>query len=148
MAIINSCNKHNMIACVEKTERNADFHEVIDFLTGCSVSYALLVSPDILVTEALIRADLLFNDEDGIECFTNQNLVVTGSLHTVLSTLDVGNLGMIGAADSRRTSATLILDEVLKLKNFKKDAALKLFKSTKQERYEHVGLEVTSSQDG
>ncbi|GJX79470.1 hypothetical protein Tco_0327619, partial [Tanacetum coccineum] len=38
--------------------------------------------------------------------------------------------------------------EVLKLKNFKKDATLKLFKSTNQERYEHVGLEVTSSQDG
>ncbi|GJU74458.1 hypothetical protein Tco_1265863 [Tanacetum coccineum] len=39
-------------------------------------------------------------------------------------------------------------DEVLKLKNFKKDATLKLFKSTDQERYEHVGPEVTSSQDG
>ncbi|GKA26027.1 hypothetical protein Tco_0712136, partial [Tanacetum coccineum] len=36
----------------------------------------------------------------------------------------------------------------VKLKNFKKDATLKLFKSTKQERYEHVGPEVTSSQDG
>ncbi|GJZ79020.1 hypothetical protein Tco_0643857 [Tanacetum coccineum] len=39
-------------------------------------------------------------------------------------------------------------DEVLKLKNFKKDATLKLFKSTNQERYEHVSPEVTSSQDG
>ncbi|GJR01629.1 hypothetical protein Tco_0524613 [Tanacetum coccineum] len=36
----------------------------------------------------------------------------------------------------------------VKLKNFKKDATLKLFKSTHQERYEHVGPEVTSSQDG
>ncbi|GJT76458.1 hypothetical protein Tco_1043183 [Tanacetum coccineum] len=39
-------------------------------------------------------------------------------------------------------------DKVLKLKNFKKDAILKLFESTNQERYEHVGPEVTSSQDG
>ncbi|GJR39661.1 hypothetical protein Tco_1215345 [Tanacetum coccineum] len=39
-------------------------------------------------------------------------------------------------------------DEVLKLKNFKKDATPKLFKSTNQERYEHVGPEVTSLQDG
>ncbi|GJV24259.1 hypothetical protein Tco_1376954 [Tanacetum coccineum] len=39
-------------------------------------------------------------------------------------------------------------DEVLKLKNFKKDATLKLFKSTNQEMYEHVSPEVTSSQDG
>ncbi|GKE71101.1 hypothetical protein Tco_1529173, partial [Tanacetum coccineum] len=38
-------------------------------------------------------------------------------------------------------------DKVLKLKNFKKDATLKLSKSTYQERYEHVGPEVTRSQD-
>ncbi|GJZ72315.1 hypothetical protein Tco_0636166 [Tanacetum coccineum] len=34
-------------------------------------------------------------------------------------------------------------DEVLKLKNFKKDATLKLSKSINQEWYEHVGPEVT-----
>ncbi|GJZ39523.1 hypothetical protein Tco_0586086 [Tanacetum coccineum] len=34
------------------------------------------------------------------------------------------------------------------LKNLKKDAILKLFKIAYQERYEHVGPEVTSSQDG
>ncbi|GKB23494.1 hypothetical protein Tco_0862895, partial [Tanacetum coccineum] len=48
-------------------------------------------------------------------------------------------------SDTERLSRS---DEVLKLKNFKKDAALKLFKSTNQERYEHVGPKVTSSQDG
>ncbi|GJX05431.1 hypothetical protein Tco_0191347 [Tanacetum coccineum] len=44
-------------------------------------------------------------------------------------------------SDTERLSRS---DEVLKLKNFKKDATLKLFKSTNQERYEHVGPEVTS----
>ncbi|GJY17872.1 hypothetical protein Tco_0389363 [Tanacetum coccineum] len=48
-------------------------------------------------------------------------------------------------SDTERLSRS---DEVLKLKNLKKDALLKLFKFTYQERYEHVGLEVTSSQDG
>ncbi|GJX88713.1 hypothetical protein Tco_0340727 [Tanacetum coccineum] len=48
-------------------------------------------------------------------------------------------------SDTERLSRS---DKVLKLKNFKKDATLKLFKSTNQERYEHVGPEVTSSQDG
>ncbi|GJS52665.1 hypothetical protein Tco_0626027, partial [Tanacetum coccineum] len=48
-------------------------------------------------------------------------------------------------SDTERLSRS---EEVLKLKNFKKDATLKFFKSTNQERYEHVGLEVTSSQDG
>ncbi|GJT95057.1 retrovirus-related pol polyprotein from transposon TNT 1-94 [Tanacetum coccineum] len=37
-------------------------------------------------------------------------------------------------SDTERLSRS---DEVLKLKNFKKDATLKLFKSTNQERYEH-----------
>ncbi|GJW81145.1 hypothetical protein Tco_0145120 [Tanacetum coccineum] len=36
---------------------------------------------------------------------------------------------------------------VEQLKNFKKDATLKLSKSTNQEWYEHVGPEVTRSQD-
>ncbi|GJR43582.1 hypothetical protein Tco_1311685 [Tanacetum coccineum] len=39
-------------------------------------------------------------------------------------------------------------DEVLKLKNFKKDATLKLFKSANQEMYEHVNPEVISLQYG
>ncbi|GJX98625.1 hypothetical protein Tco_0355644 [Tanacetum coccineum] len=48
-------------------------------------------------------------------------------------------------SDTERLSRS---DEVLKLKNFKKDATLKLSKSTNQEWYEHVGPEVTSPQDG
>ncbi|GJW29375.1 hypothetical protein Tco_0046250 [Tanacetum coccineum] len=47
-------------------------------------------------------------------------------------------------SDTERLSRS---DEVLKVKNFKKDATLKLSKSTNQEWYEHVGLEVTRSQD-
>ncbi|GKC20890.1 hypothetical protein Tco_1023040 [Tanacetum coccineum] len=47
-------------------------------------------------------------------------------------------------SDTERLSRS---DEVLKLKNFKKDATLKLSKSTNQEWYEHVGPEVTRSQD-
>ncbi|GJW06070.1 hypothetical protein Tco_1568493, partial [Tanacetum coccineum] len=48
-------------------------------------------------------------------------------------------------SDTQRLSRS---DEVLKLKNFKKDATLKLFKSTNQERYEHVGPKSQVSQDG
>ncbi|GKC76178.1 hypothetical protein Tco_1126952 [Tanacetum coccineum] len=102
MANIRTCNKHNMIACVEKTAQNADFYQIIDFLTGCSINYSLLVDPDligpwlqqfwataslkvindvphirakvagkkILISEATIRADLLFDDENGVEFST------------------------------------------------------------------------------
>ncbi|GJS90813.1 hypothetical protein Tco_0773449 [Tanacetum coccineum] len=48
MANIRTCNKHNMIACVEKTEHNADFHQIIDYLAGCSINYSLLVDPDLI----------------------------------------------------------------------------------------------------
>ncbi|GJX40180.1 hypothetical protein Tco_0255170 [Tanacetum coccineum] len=48
-------------------------------------------------------------------------------------------------SDTERLSQS---DEVLKLKIFKKDATLKLSKSINQERYAHVGPEVTRSQDG
>ncbi|GKF58624.1 hypothetical protein Tco_0172161 [Tanacetum coccineum] len=37
-----------MIACVEKTAQNADFYQIIDFLTGCSIKYSLLVDPDLI----------------------------------------------------------------------------------------------------
>ncbi|GJW65417.1 hypothetical protein Tco_0117301 [Tanacetum coccineum] len=37
-----------MIACVEKTEHNADFHQIVDYLTGCSINYSLLVDPDLI----------------------------------------------------------------------------------------------------
>ncbi|GJU85220.1 hypothetical protein Tco_1292766 [Tanacetum coccineum] len=36
-----------MVACLEKSERNADFHEIVEFLTASSVHYALTVSPTI-----------------------------------------------------------------------------------------------------
>jgi hypothetical protein len=40
--------KHNMIANLEKTQRNIDFHGIIDFLTGTTINYSLLVNPKII----------------------------------------------------------------------------------------------------
>ncbi|GJV74189.1 hypothetical protein Tco_1494184 [Tanacetum coccineum] len=48
-------------------------------------------------------------------------------------------------SDTKRLSRS---GKVLKLKNFKKYATLKLFKSTNQERYEHVGPKTQVTQDG
>nr|GEY41325.1 hypothetical protein [Tanacetum cinerariifolium] len=33
-----------MVTCLEKTEENAEFHQIVDFLSTCSVTYALTVS--------------------------------------------------------------------------------------------------------
>nr|GEY54605.1 hypothetical protein [Tanacetum cinerariifolium] len=100
MAVFEYCAKHNMIAYLEKIKENAQFHEIVDFLSRSSIFYALTVSPDVctsfieqfwktttfktinnishinaqvarkpvVITEASIRSDLLFNDVDGIDC--------------------------------------------------------------------------------
>ncbi|GKB31296.1 hypothetical protein Tco_0870697 [Tanacetum coccineum] len=36
-----------MVAYLEKSEGNVDFHEIVDFLTASSVHYPLIVSPTI-----------------------------------------------------------------------------------------------------
>ncbi|GJS23001.1 hypothetical protein Tco_0451633 [Tanacetum coccineum] len=103
-----------MVACLEKSDDNAKFHQIVDFLSTCSVNYALTVSPTIyasyikqfwntatskiinsvkqihaiidgkavVISESSVRSDLLFNDEDGVTCLTNdeifENLALIG----------------------------------------------------------------------
>ncbi|GJY46792.1 hypothetical protein Tco_0435855 [Tanacetum coccineum] len=50
MAVLESCPKHNMVAYLEKSEGNVEFHEVIDFLTRSSIYHALTVSPVVSTT--------------------------------------------------------------------------------------------------
>ncbi|GJX55832.1 copia protein, partial [Tanacetum coccineum] len=64
MAALESCPKHNMIAYLEKTEGNVEFHEVIDFLQRSYIFHALTVTS--------IRTDLIFDDADGIDSLPNQ----------------------------------------------------------------------------
>ncbi|GJU76540.1 hypothetical protein Tco_1273610 [Tanacetum coccineum] len=74
MAVLESCPKHNMVAYLEKTDGNAEFHEIIDFLTRSSIHYALTVIADkpVTISEASIRSDLHFDDVDGIDSLNNQ----------------------------------------------------------------------------
>ncbi|GJU27699.1 putative reverse transcriptase domain-containing protein [Tanacetum coccineum] len=50
MAALESCPKHNLIAYLEKTEGNVEFHEVIDFLRRSYIYHALTVSPVVSTT--------------------------------------------------------------------------------------------------
>ncbi|GJW06052.1 hypothetical protein Tco_1568475 [Tanacetum coccineum] len=103
-----------MVACLEKSDENAEFHQIVYFLSICSINYALTVSPNIyasyieqfwntstskiinsmkqihaivdgkavVISESSVRSDLLFNDEDGVTCLTNdeifENLALMG----------------------------------------------------------------------
>ncbi|GKA64444.1 hypothetical protein Tco_0764050 [Tanacetum coccineum] len=114
MADLKFVDQHNMVACLEKSDENAEFHQIVDFLSTCSINYALTVSPTIyasyieqfwntatskiinsvkqihaivdgkavVISESSVRSDLLFNDEDGVTCLTNdeifENLALMG----------------------------------------------------------------------
>ncbi|GJU11739.1 putative ribonuclease H-like domain-containing protein [Tanacetum coccineum] len=69
MGVLDSCPKHNMVAYLEKSDGNAEFHEIIDFLTRSCVHHALT---SVSFSEASIRSDLLFDDADGIDSLPNQ----------------------------------------------------------------------------
>ncbi|GJY47561.1 hypothetical protein Tco_0436624 [Tanacetum coccineum] len=77
-----------MIACLEKSEGNADFHEIFwNTATSQTVNDVKYIHPTVdrkavVVTEASMRSSLLFNDVDGTACLTNetifQNLALMG----------------------------------------------------------------------
>ncbi|GJR61284.1 hypothetical protein Tco_1503446 [Tanacetum coccineum] len=50
MAALESCPKHYMITYLDKTDGNAEFHEIMDFLTRIYIYYALTVSPVVSTT--------------------------------------------------------------------------------------------------
>ncbi|GJV08431.1 putative ribonuclease H-like domain-containing protein [Tanacetum coccineum] len=50
MAVLESCPKHNMVAYLEKTDGNTEFHEIISFLMRSSIHYALTISPVVSTT--------------------------------------------------------------------------------------------------
>ncbi|GJX47757.1 hypothetical protein Tco_0272947 [Tanacetum coccineum] len=68
-----------MVAYLEKSDENAEFHQRVDFLSTCSINYALTA---VVISESSVRNDLLFDDEDGITCLTNdeifENLALMG----------------------------------------------------------------------
>ncbi|GJW63615.1 hypothetical protein Tco_0115499 [Tanacetum coccineum] len=78
-----------MVACLERTDRNVDLHEIVDFLTTSPIHYALtqihatVDGKTVVISKSLMRSDLHFNDEDGITCLTNEtifeNLVLMGT---------------------------------------------------------------------
>nr|GEU62156.1 hypothetical protein [Tanacetum cinerariifolium] len=50
MAKLAFCYYHNMVAILEKTEHNTDFHQIVDFLEASHIRYALTISPAVYVS--------------------------------------------------------------------------------------------------
>ncbi|GJR68850.1 putative ribonuclease H-like domain-containing protein [Tanacetum coccineum] len=60
-------DQYNMVACLERTDGNAEFHQIVDFFTTSSIQYALIFDgKTVVISESSMRSDLHFNDEDGM----------------------------------------------------------------------------------
>ncbi|GKC84062.1 uncharacterized mitochondrial protein-like protein [Tanacetum coccineum] len=74
MADLAFVQQHNMVAYLEKNDGNADFHQILDFLTSSSINFALtqihanVDGKAVVVSESSVRRDLHLNDEDGTAC--------------------------------------------------------------------------------
>ncbi|GJR55529.1 hypothetical protein Tco_1406050 [Tanacetum coccineum] len=50
MANLDFCDKHNMVAYLQKSEGSEGFHQIVDFLNTCHIKYALIENPTIYVS--------------------------------------------------------------------------------------------------
>ncbi|GJV28878.1 hypothetical protein Tco_1385326 [Tanacetum coccineum] len=72
MANLEFCDKHNMVAYLIKSEGSKDFHEIIDFLFGSHISYALTESLILYMSliEQFWQTTTLSTTEDGVQAIT------------------------------------------------------------------------------
>ncbi|GJU68796.1 hypothetical protein Tco_1255055 [Tanacetum coccineum] len=50
MAQMGFCDKHNMVAFLQKPSGSEEFHQIVDFLAGSHIWYALTANPTIYVS--------------------------------------------------------------------------------------------------
>nr|GEX54898.1 hypothetical protein [Tanacetum cinerariifolium] len=92
MARLQFCDYHNMVAILEKSEHNADFHPIVDFIEASPLriettkegTQILATVDGVLrtVTESSLRRNLKLQDEEGISSFPDtvlfENLTLMG----------------------------------------------------------------------
>nr|GFA39284.1 hypothetical protein [Tanacetum cinerariifolium] len=76
---------HNVVAILEKSDAADGFEQIIDFLGGSYIHYALTVNlhiyiafdrKKIVISEAVIREILQLDDADGVVCLPNEEIFV------------------------------------------------------------------------
>nr|GFD03474.1 hypothetical protein [Tanacetum cinerariifolium] len=80
---------HNVVAILEKSDAAEGFEQIIDFLSGSYIHYALTVikrsgdvtrlqalvdQKKIVISEAVIRDILQLNDAEGVICLPNEEI--------------------------------------------------------------------------
>ncbi|GJR73052.1 hypothetical protein Tco_0085417 [Tanacetum coccineum] len=72
MANMDFCDKHNILDFLQKPTGSEDFHQIVDFLVGSHIRYALTVNPTIYVS--LIEQ---FWQTDTVETVNNEEQHIT-----------------------------------------------------------------------
>ncbi|GJX18180.1 hypothetical protein Tco_0219012 [Tanacetum coccineum] len=127
MAAFESCPKHNMVAYLEKTKGNAQFHEIFwnsgvsQTVNNVSQIKATVSGKTVLISESSIRRDLLFNDDNGIHCLTVADIYENLPLMGAEGGLNLEELFVLCTNLSNRvlaleTSKDAQAAEILKLK--------------------------------
>ncbi|GKD14015.1 hypothetical protein Tco_1198422, partial [Tanacetum coccineum] len=75
------CDKHNMVAFLQKPPGSEEFHQIVDFLASSHIRYALTANPMNLfdghkfaITEASVRRYFQLADADGISSLPNTEI--------------------------------------------------------------------------
>ncbi|GJR65935.1 putative ribonuclease H-like domain-containing protein [Tanacetum coccineum] len=84
------CDYHNMVAILEKTEHNVDFHQIVDFLEASHIRIktmdgetniiAKVDGKQMTISESSIRRHLKLNDKEGISTLPDNELFENLSL--------------------------------------------------------------------
>ncbi|GJU21524.1 hypothetical protein Tco_1154866 [Tanacetum coccineum] len=124
MADLKFVDQHNMVACLENTKENDEFHQIFwNTATSKTVNsvkqkHAIVDGKAVVISESSVRSDLLFNDEDGIAYLTNdeifKNLALMG--YEQLSTKLTFQKGMWDRGNQRADGSSknyMIFSEML-----------------------------------
>ncbi|GJT58691.1 hypothetical protein Tco_1002224 [Tanacetum coccineum] len=107
MESLEFCDKHNMVAYLEKSEGSEGFHQIIDFLTSSHIHYALTESPTLYAStiEQFWQTSTLCTTEEGVMAVTatidrKVNLLVTeASIRRYLKLEDSEGLNTLPTAE-------------------------------------------------
>nr|GEY59938.1 uncharacterized mitochondrial protein AtMg00810-like [Tanacetum cinerariifolium] len=82
------CDYHNMVAILEKTEHNIDFHQIVDFLEASHIRIettnqetkilAAIDGKSQTISESSLRRNLKLSDEEGISSLPDADLSLMG----------------------------------------------------------------------
>ncbi|GJR10282.1 putative ribonuclease H-like domain-containing protein [Tanacetum coccineum] len=77
-------DQHNMVACLERIDGNAEFHQIATAksktVNDVKQIHATVDGKTVVISESSVRSDLHFNDEDGITCLSNDEIFVNLAL--------------------------------------------------------------------